>query len=144
MAWLYEQKGKSKNWFIGYRVNGKLHSRTTGTADRAEAEKELGKVRMMFEAHKSNSLTEQLYHALTGSGLPKVTLVIELDGWLAEAKHQTAPGTLARYKSVADEFKAFLNATDTGPMLADVTTADVSRFLIEKRDSNSGEHLQCH
>ena len=133
MAWLYEQKGKSRNWYIGYRVNGKLHSQTTGTADRDEAEKELGKVRMMFEAHKSKSLTEELYHALTGSGLPKITLAMELDGWIAEAKHQTAPSTLTRYKGIADEFKACLNATGAGPMLEDVTTADVTRFLVEKR-----------
>jgi integrase len=130
MAWIYERSGV---WWIGYRHNGKQVRRSIKTPDRAEAERELSKVRMMFEAHKTKSLTEELFHALTGGGLPRVTLIMELDGWLAEAKHQTEPSTISRYISIADELKSFLSATENGPMLADVTTADLTKFLVQKR-----------
>src|SRR5438445_10085485 len=102
MAWLYKQKG-SENWWIGYRHNGKQVLKSTKTADRAQAEKELQRVGMMFEAHKSGSLTEDLYHALTGSGLPQITLDTELQDWLAEAEHSTSGSTYTKYKGIADD-----------------------------------------
>ena len=111
MAWIYKQKG-SENWWLGYRHNGKQILRSTGTSDQVAAEQELEKVNLIFGAHRSGSLTAELFHALTGNGLPKVTLATELDGWLAEAKHQTASNTWGRYQFIADEFKAFLNATE--------------------------------
>jgi hypothetical protein len=103
MAWLYQQKGKSKNWFIGLRVNGKLRAQTTGTADKAQAEKELAKINMIDQAHKAGSLTEEFYRTLTGATTPKITLHAELDDWLKESQHQTASNTWGRYNQIADD-----------------------------------------
>ncbi len=132
MAWLYRQKG-SANWWLGYRVNGKQVLRSTGHTDRRDAEKELVKVQTMFEHSRAGSLTEELYQALTGATLPKITLASELEDWLKECRATTAEKTLARYESFAGEFKTFLNATESGPALASVTPDDVRRYLNTKR-----------
>ena len=137
MAWLYKQKGKSQNWWLGYRVNGKQVLRSTGTSDDLQAQRELNKVESLFTHHRDGSLTEELYRALTGKGLPSVTLAAELDAWLDQCRQNTAPSTFSRYQSVAKEFREFLNATEKGPLLANVTTADVSRFLVHKRNSTA-------
>lgn len=42
MAWLYKYK-QSTNWWIGYRVGGKQRAKSTGTSDRAEAQRKLEK-----------------------------------------------------------------------------------------------------
>ena len=55
MAWLYRQKG-SKKWWLGYRLAGKQILRSTGTDDKAEAERQLAKVQAMFEAHRTDRL----------------------------------------------------------------------------------------
>ena len=134
MAWLQKHGGM---WWVGYRLNGKQIRQSTKTDDKTEAEKELLKVQTMFEHHRAGSLTEQLYQALTGKGIPAVTLKAEIEGWLAECEHNTAANTYGRYKAVADDFRAFLSATDKGPMLSAVTTADVTKFLIEKRNNTA-------
>ena len=137
MAWLYQQKGKSRNWFVGYRHNGKLVCRTTGTSDRAAAERELAKVELLFGAARAGSLTEELFQSLTGSMLPKITLAAEIDDWLTECRATTAERTTDRYEAFADEFKTFLNASDQGPQLVAVTTDEVRRFLVDKRSRTS-------
>ncbi len=134
MAWLYK---RGKKWWIGYRHNGRQILKPTHTEDPAVAERELFKIRTMHEAHASGTLTEQFYRALTGSVLPPVTLASELDGWLAECEHNTEPNTHDRYGAVANEFKVFLNANDKAPMLSEIRTEDVSRYLLQKRKSTA-------
>ncbi len=134
MAWLYKRGGK---WWIGYRHNGKQVLASTKTNDKAQAETELHKVEVMFEAHKHCTLTDDLYRALTGNGIPAVTLAAEMDGWLAETEHSTATNTHDSYTAIAEEFKTFLGATDKGPMLSTVTSADVGKYLMQKRKTTA-------
>ena len=79
MGWLYQREG-SKFWWLGYRVNGKIHFRSTKTAVRTEAEKELRKVHILFDAHRTGTL-EEVYQALSGKVLPKVTLKAAIEQW---------------------------------------------------------------
>lgn len=136
MAWLYKQKG-SENWWIGYRHNGKQVLRSTKTSDRGQAEKELQKVSMLFDASRTGSLTEELYQALTGQSLPRITLAAEIEDWLRECKATTAEKTLIRYESFAKEFKKHMNATETAPLLANVSTEDIRKFLNAKRGTTA-------
>jgi integrase len=136
MAWLYQQKG-SKKWWLGYRVNGKQILRSTKTSVRTEAERELEKVELLFGANRAGSLTEELFTALTGGGLPKITLVMEIDDWLAECRATTSEKTIVRYEAFAKEFKAALNATVKSPLLSQVTSDDIRRFLNAKRTATS-------
>src|SRR5688500_4215533 len=98
MAWLYKREG-SKYWWLGWRVNGKIKFRSTKQTDRAAAEKELRKVHILFDAHRSGTL-EEVYQALSGKTIPKVTLKNALEQWLGEV----TAGTRDRYASIAEEF----------------------------------------
>jgi integrase len=56
---------------------------------------------------------------------------------LKACQQNTAPTTFAKYNTIAREFREFLKATDKGPMLEDVSTTEVSRFLAHKRDTTA-------
>jgi integrase len=134
MAWLYKRGGV---WWIGYRHNGKQVLRSTEKQSEAEAARELEKVELLFGASRAGSLTEDLFRALTGASLPKITLAAEVDDWLKECRASTAEKTVIRYDAFAKEFKAALNATATGPLLSQITADDVRRFLNAKRAATS-------
>jgi integrase len=132
MAWLYPRGGR---WWIGYRHNGKqfLKSTKIKLANEAAAQKELEKAELLFGAARAGSLTEELYQTLTGATLPKITLVAELDDWLKECRASLEEKTVTRYEALAKEFKTFMNATDTAPLLSAVTTDEVRGYLNDKR-----------
>lgn len=133
MAWLYRRKD-SRRWWVGWRVGRKSYFQSTGTADKAEAMKELAKVRAMFEAHRAGSLTQEVFESLTGRTIPKKSVVSELDDWIAECGRTTSHETVERYRSVADAFKEFTGATERGPLLSDVTSDHVRTFLSQRRE----------
>lgn len=134
MAWKYQRGGV---WWIGYRHNGRQVLKSTGKTEEAEAQKYLERVELLFSAHRANSLTDELYRALSGSELSKISLVDELDGWLQEVGRMASASTSERYKSIANDFKVFLNASTSGPALASVTTADVDRYLLHRRGTSA-------
>jgi integrase len=127
MAWLYQRSG-SKFWWLGYRVNGKIHFRSTKTADRKEAEKELRKVDMLFDAHRTGTLDE-VYQALSGKVLARIALKTAIEQWLSEV----TAGTQNRYSSIAQEFAEFLGANESRPLLSEVTTEQVREYLNRRR-----------
>lgn len=129
MAWLFKFKG-SDNWFIGYRLHGKQVSRTTRTSDKKEAARQLKNVEVMLGAHAGGDAVDDLYRALKSQGTARQwTLKAEVDDWLTEAAGTTAPGTTARYRSVAKGFLGYLNADETGPMLVKVGTDALRQYL---------------
>lgn len=132
MAWLYKRGGK---WWLGYRANGRQVLESTGfdTDNEVAAKQKLAEIESMHQAQKAGRLTERAFRELTGANLPSVTLAAELEGWLALTSQTTAENTHGSYKTVADDLKEFLHASDTGPLLAKVSTADVTRFLLGKR-----------
>ncbi len=131
MAWLYKQKD-SQNWWIGYRVNGKAKFRSTATPDRAAAERQLEQVKAMFGAHKSGNLTQELFEALTAKPAPRVSLQVALQEWWTASEGTTAGRTATKYRMVGKSFAQFLGATDSAPLLADVTMEQVANYLTQK------------
>ncbi len=135
MAWLYKQKG-SGNWWVGYRLNGKQFLRSTGTQDKAQAEREKTKLEMIDQAHKAGSLTEEFFRLLTR----RTDAVHTLSGysalWLAECK-DLSPVTVTKYKDTIEEFAKSLNATEQAPLLRDIQPQIIGDFLREKRAKTS-------
>ena len=135
MAWLYKQPG-SANWWIGYRVNGKQILRSTKTADREAAERELEKLNAVSAAHKAVSLTDEFVALLTRKRRSGDTLRAAITQWLAECK-DLSPHTVRKYRNVTDDFCHWLRATDKAPLLRDIQPALLAGFLREKRANTS-------
>src|SRR5687767_342074 len=129
MAWLYQRPGTANYW-IGYRVGGKQFLKSTGTAKKSEAEKELEKFEVMAAAKRTGALTEEFYNALRGTTQPKVTLSAALDAWLASCKGSTAPGTHERYSGVATQLREYFK---TDPLLRDIGADELHAFLTDMR-----------
>ncbi len=136
MAWLYKRPGSAR-WWIGWRANGKQFLRSTGTEDKAEAEKKRDQLALTRLLSKQDKLTQEIYESFTETGIRRRSLHAEFNEWLLEAEGSTAPATLRRYKEVGLAFLKELNATEAAPMLGDVDTATVREFLTKKRATTS-------
>lgn len=133
MAWLYKQTG-SDNWWLGYRSNGKQYLRSLRTPNRQEADRELAKVRALYEAQKADTLTEEVFQVLTGkTNHTRETLKGAMEMWLTECSGDLSAATTTRYRGVARDFYAFLNADDTRPLLKDIQQDNIAEFLRAKR-----------
>jgi integrase len=132
MAWLYQRPG-SAFWWIGWRVNGRQFLKSTRETDRHKAEAKLREHEFIAKAAFDGRLTEAFLEALTGKALSQLTLKSALEDWLNECKGSTSPGTLARYKSIADELSDYLKASAARPLLRDVGTDELRAFLTAKR-----------
>jgi len=131
MAWLFKQKGSS-NWWVGYRAGGKIRRFTTKTADITEATAELGRVKAMLAAKSSAENLEQVFEALTGKVIPRATLMGELGSWLREAKNATAMGTYRKYETTASRLKKFLKATESSPLLSEITAEHLRDYMDDR------------
>ena len=137
MSWIFKQAG-SDNYWIGYRFNGKQFRASTGTPDKAQAERDLAKVRAMYEARKAGALHEDVYRTLTGTqnqGKDSLKLTTEL--WLNECNGDVAPKTVERYRDIVTGFCDFLKADDAKPLLKDVQQDNVAEYLRAKRARTS-------
>ena len=132
MPWLFKFKN-STAWWIGYRMRGRQFMRSTGQRERADAERELQRVNAMVAAHKANALTQELFEQLTGKALPNVTLKAALADWLNEAAGANKSATVTKYSATAAALEGFFKADDRGPVVASITSADLTRLLGEKR-----------
>ena len=132
MAWLYKQTG-SQFWWIGYRRDGKQFRSSTKCLERADAEKALASFRLQAEANRWNLLTEQFYHELTGKTVPRMSLATALKDWLNEATGANKPNTVTKYRAAGNALAEFFKADDQGPMLTEITTAELSSLLGVKR-----------
>lgn len=63
MAWLYK-RGDSKNWWIGWRANGKQYLRSTKTSDPKKAAVKLKEFELLEMAHHSDKLTDDFVKSL--------------------------------------------------------------------------------
>jgi integrase len=135
MAWLYRQ-ANSKNWWLGYRLNGRQYLRSTKTSDRKKAEQELEKLRAVDHAHKAGSLTDEFVALLTRKQSSGESLRAYSRQWLAECK-DLSWRTTERYEDVINEFCDYLNATDTAPLLRDIQPETLGAFVRGKRADTS-------
>ncbi len=136
MAWLYKRPG-SKFWWIGWRANGKQFLKSTGTDDREKAEGQIEELKALRLWKQQGKLTKEFIESLTETGIRPRSIQTEFAEWLTEAEGSTAPATLRRYKEVSSAFLKELNATEAGPILADVDTPTVRAFLTKKRATTS-------
>jgi len=137
MPWLFRFKGKSKVWWVGYRLHGQQFLRSTGQRDKEKAQVELNRVNALVAAQKANALTHDVFLHLTGKAVPSVTLKSALADWINEAKGATSPRTSETYLRVESDLLDFFKANDRGPMMADITRADLQRYLSERRGAVS-------
>jgi integrase len=136
MAWIYQRPGSS-NWMIGWRHDGKLFQRSTKTADKAEAQRQLDKLDAMFLHQKTGTLTDEVYGILTGKTAAKPTVAQFFDNWLADATRSTTPGTVTKYRQVIREFSGHIQARETGLLLGEVTADHVRSFFNWKSDHSA-------
>lgn len=143
MAWLFKQP-ESKYWWLGWRVNGRQYRKSTGETDKAKAEALLAQHDFLAKVAKEGKLTEALIESLTGKPLSQLSLKAALDDWLKECEGSTAPGTLQRYKVIADELTTFLEAAADKPLLRDVKTDELRAFLTAKRTKASAATVNLY
>lgn len=132
MAWLY-QRPDSGRWWIGYRHNGVQVLKSTGHEDKGKAEIELAKVEAMLAAQRAGTLTFEVFQAITGRTLPRMTVEAALKDWLSEATGATAERTRYMYQKVADDIRKHFHVTDQGPLVSDLTREQLQEFLTQKR-----------
>jgi len=136
MAWLFTQPG-SKNWWVGYRFNGKQYRSSTKTPDRHQAEQALAKFRTLYQA-KQAGILDEVYEALSGTqNQSQDSLRTTIDLWLDECKSNVAAKTHERYSEVADDFCKFLNADAVKPLLKDVQRDIVADYLRRRKARTS-------
>lgn len=138
MAWIYKRGAK---WWIGWRAaDGALVQKSLKTSNRADADKELERLRLVEHAHAARALTSDFVAAITGKVVERKKTVSEyFDAWLANAKAHLTPGTGRKYEQLAREFKAHVRADAAPITMDDVTVASVRDFLAEKRKSTTHE-----
>jgi integrase len=146
MAWIYRYKGKTR-WFIGWRSAGKVKARSTGTADKREAEKQLAAFVALQAIHERGGPLDELYRSLTSATSKPValrTLKAELDDWLVEATATTAASTSDRYKGISDSLVQYFGATDEKPALSSITSDALRDYLTDtlKRKSPSTANME--
>lgn len=136
MAWLYRHP-RSKFWFIGWRVGKKTFNRSTKVTDRKEAEKHLALYNLMSDASREKRLTEDFFNSLTGREHQRISLRNGTDKFLEKCKGTTQPGTFVRYRLVVDSLLDYLHASDTAPLIGDVTSEVIQQFLNDVRGRTS-------
>ncbi len=117
---------------MGWRVGGKSHFKSTKQTDRAEAEKELEKAKLLFGAHKAGTL-EEIYRTLSGKTVQRIPLSVAISEWLSEIKKSHGKGSSTKYRLVIEEFSKHLGATDTRPLVGEIGTEHVRNFLAGNR-----------
>jgi integrase len=118
---------------MGWRVGKKLFNRSTGTNNRKQAEKRLKLYQLMADANREKRLTEDFYCSLTKTEPKRTPLREVANAFLAKCKGTTAPGTLVRYKLVADSFLGYLHADESAPIAAEISAETIQEFLNEVR-----------
>ncbi len=141
MAWLYK-RGDSKYWWLGWRTpDGKSHFKSTKCKEKADAQKQLAAADSLRSAKASGASLDAVYQSLSQRSTPRATVKAALAGWMTECESSTAPGTMARYRTVADAFATFLGAGDKGPMVDEVTPEQIRQFIHQRRAARSRSTL---
>lgn len=117
-------------------MNGKQVLRSTNTADRKQAERELAKLNAISQAHAAGSLTDEFVALLTRKSSSGDSLRGAVKQWLDECK-DLSERTLPGYRGVSEEFCQYVNATDTAPLLRDIRPESVAAFIRAKRAKTS-------
>jgi len=141
MAWLYE-RSNSDYWWLGWRTpDGKVHAKSTKCRAKAEAMKQLAAVDTLISAKASGASLDAVYQSMAQRSRPRVTVKAAVASWMLECESSTTPETMARYRTVADGFCAFLGSSDKGPLVEEVTPEQIRQFLAHRRSARSSSTL---
>jgi integrase len=136
MAWIYKRAG-SKFWWIGWRAQGQQHLQSTGKTAKKEAQTVLQQYELMNQASKASALTRQFYLTLAGSAAKSTPLSVALAEWVEVAESSKAPTTATKYRTEARLLAEFLGATESGPMVEEIDSKVIRRFLSDRRTNTS-------
>ena len=141
MAWIYQRKG-SDYWWLGWRnPDGRSHAKSTKCRAKTDAQKQLAAVDALSLAKASGASLDAVYQSMSRRSRPRVTVKAAVASWMTECEASIAPFTLARYRTVADGFLAFLGAGEKGPLVEEVTPDQVRQFLAHRRSARSASTL---
>ena len=95
--------------------DGRRRKRSTGTADRKEAQKIADKyeeaARRKRTARQVRTVIADLHREITSEDLPTSTAREFMQGWLERKRPETSPATMAFYSKTVAKFLAFLGTT---------------------------------
>jgi integrase len=128
MAWLYKHP-RSQFWQIGWRVGNKLFNRSTKVTNRAQAEKKLALFDLMADASREKRLSEDFFNSLTGRELERIALRGAVESYLDSFKGQNTESSLVSYRSRLNAFLEYFHASDTAPLIGDITGELLEQFL---------------
>jgi integrase len=139
MASLHKQPGRPY-FFAAYTLpDGKRAFRSTGTANRREAERICRSWDQASREARNGLLTvdrareilEQgladIYRAGSGEAMPDSTLGAWIDRWLESKKLETTPATLVRYENTIKGFRASMGSK-LGKPVASITAQDILKW----------------
>lgn len=120
-------------------MNGKQVLESTGTSDKAKAEKIMAKMESAAQAVRAGTLTEEYIRTLTGKTAVEqdATLRATFKQWLDECKTELSRETVERYENVTSDFEKYVKATDEAPRLGEVQKETIARFIRAKRSDTS-------
>jgi integrase len=151
MASIHKQPGKP-HWFCSFstwdaeRQGWKRHFKSTGTADKKEAERVCGAWSKAARAGRAGKLTPESAREIIAAGVADVFLGANRErmpsrsvrdwcsAWLETKKVEAAPTTVSRYEGILTRFKAHLGKKAERD-IASLTAADIGGF----RDSLAKE-----
>lgn len=113
--------------------------------EKTEAEKELACFNLSRDASRANRLTDDFANSLSGRELERITLRGAVEIFLGSFKGQNAESSLVSYRSRCNAFLEHFHASDTVPLIGDITGELIEQFLnaIKARTSASTANDLC-
>jgi len=138
MAWIYKRGAK---WWIGWRdTNGKLVQKSLKTTKKTYADAKLARLDLIEQAHAAGAVTSDFVNAITGKTAERKKTVAEyFDAWIKNAEAHLSHGTIQKYKQLAREFKAHVEADAAPILMEDITADNVREYLVTKRTTTTHE-----
>jgi hypothetical protein len=139
------QRRDSKIWTAYWRdLSGRLHGRSTGTTDRKTAKKFAEECEAVARKERTLRQMQRVLadmHKLVGGsgGAAIVSLRQHIENWLSTKEHETAPTTMAYYRSKTKRFLEFLGERADKPVVSFYKTDAVQfrDWLIKKVGANT-------
>ena len=110
---------------MGFRSGGKQYLRSTGTADKREAQRMVSQLKSMQGAVRRGQLNQELFAILTGTDAKPVALETAIQDWLHEGAGHWSSQTIRRYGKVAQRIQRMF----PGATLGELTTLNIRTAL---------------
>jgi integrase len=127
MAWLFKQTD-SKRWWIGFRVDGNLHRKSTGYTSKAKAQEVLQEYKTLESLRGSRKLLDQFVGILTGEKKVCPSAAGYIDSWYEGKRAEVRASTHKTYRLPVSELKEFLAGRGI-ETLEDITPRALADYL---------------